>query len=199
MNKEGYVVAEDPSVDLEIAEIMLDELEDYIVSDELYRTVIARTSAGDRNLNMSGGEFLARLGRLHGEREILSEAERRRLDAVQERADAIIYSLQTRFTDRLNREFKARLDGLRWFLDDCNENRAKCRGEYPFEMRNRQRIQEIRKRLGDEAAPALETALAQVDKRIMRTTDESQFVWDKRLESVYPPDDYWFLYRRPLP
>ncbi len=148
MNEEGYLMAEDPSVDLEISEIMVDELEDYIIDDELYRTVIARTSAGDKNLNMSGGDFLARLGRLQAERAALTEAEQARLDALVKRAEAVIYSLKTRFHERLNREFKARLDGLRWFLDDCAENQSKCRGEYPFEMRNRQRIEEICRSLG---------------------------------------------------
>ena len=197
MNEEGYLMAEDPSVDLEISEIMVDELEDYIIDDELYRTVIARTSAGDKNLNMSGGDFLARLGRLQAERAALTEAEQARLDALVKRAEAVIYSLKTRFHERLNLEFKARLDGLRWFLDDCAQNQSKCRGEYPFEMRNRQRIEEIFARLGDDASPALLTALAQVDKRIRQYTSESSFVWDSRLAGVYPAGRYWYLYRRP--
>jgi hypothetical protein len=197
MNNEGYLMAEDPSVDLEIAEIMADELEDYIVGDELYRTVVARTSAGDRRLSMSGGDLLARLGRLQGERSALSDDEQRRLEVLQEKADTIIYSLKTRFYERLNREFKARLDGLRWFLDDCAENQGKCRGEFPFEMRNRQRIEEILKALGDDASPALLTSLAQVDRRIRQYSSESPFIWDDRLASVYPQDPYWYLYRRP--
>lgn len=197
MSEDSYLMAEDPSIDLEIAEIMVEELEDYIIDDELYRTVIARTSAGDKNLNMSGGDFLARLGRLQGERDALTPEEQQRLDAVQERAEAIIYSLKTRFFERLNREIKARLDSLRWYLDDCADDRAKCRADYPFEMRNRQRIDVILDRLSDQASTALLTSLAQVDRRIRQFTHESPFVWDERLAKVYPSDQYWYLYRRP--
>lgn len=197
MSKESYLMAEDPSTDLAISEVMVKELEDYLINDDLYRTVIVRTSAGDRKYQMSGGDFLARLGRLQGEREMLSADEQRRLDAVQETAEAVIRSLRTRFSERLNREFKARLDAIRWFMDECDDNREKCREEYPFEMRNRQRIEEILGRLGDDASPALLTSLEQVDRRIRQYTHPSNFVWDSRLEKVYPPDRYWFLYRRP--
>ena len=140
MNEEGYLMAEDPSIDLEIARSWSMNSRTTFINEDLYRTVIARTSGGNRNLNMSGGDLLARLGRLQGERDVLSADEQKRLDAVQERADAVIYSLKTRFHERLNREFKSRLDTLRWFLDDCAEDQKKCRSEYPFEMRNRQRI-----------------------------------------------------------
>ena len=47
MSKTSNVVAEDPLHDLEIAEAMVDELEAYLVSDDLYRTVLTRTEQGD--------------------------------------------------------------------------------------------------------------------------------------------------------
>ena len=37
---------------------------------------------------------------------------------------------------------KARLDSLRWYLTSARKI-VKCRTEYPFEIRNRQRIEEI--------------------------------------------------------
>lgn len=197
MTNESILSAEDPSVDLVIAEAMLDELEDYIVKDDLYRTVIARTSAGDRQMNMSGGDFYSRLMRLQGARHLLTEDERTRLDSAQQKADEIIYSLRTRFNQRLNLELKSRLDSLRYFLRECAEDSGKCRVEYPFEMRNRQRIQTILQLLGADAEPTLVEILEQVDKSILRATKESSFVWDEQLQSTYPPETYWYLYRRP--
>ena len=197
MSKDGYLAAEELEVELEIAEAMTGELEDYIIGDDLYRTVIVRTSSGDMRLNMSGGDLLARLGRLQGEREALSADEQKRLDMIRQNSDATIYSLNSRFMQRLNWELKARLDSLRWFMAECDEDGAKCRAEYPFEMRNRQRIEEIVKRLGDQAAPALLASLNQVDQRITNHTRPTDFIWDRRLEKVYPPQPYWYLYRRP--
>ena len=64
-------------------------------------------------------------------------------------------------------------------------------------MRNRQRIEEILGQLGDDASPDLLAALGQVDQRILQVTQENPFVWDSRLERVYPAQKYWYLYRRP--
>ncbi len=197
MSNEGYLMAEDPSVDLEIAEIFVEELEDYITGDDLYRTVLLHTSAGDSRHNMSGGDLLTRLGRLQGERDSLSPDEQIRLGALQKQVDEIIYSLQTRFMKWLNLEFKSRSDSLRYFLKECVENPARCRTEYPYEMRNRQRIEEILNALGEDAQPALVSSLEQIDKNILRATKEAPFVWDPKIASVYPPERYWYLYRRP--
>ena len=197
MSQNSYLLAEEPGVDLSITEAMVQELEDYIVGNDLYRTLIARTANGDQKLQMSGGDFLARLHRLQGERDVLTPGEQKRLDAAQQRADSTIYSLRTRFHERLGREIKARLDSLRWYLDDCRDSRAKCQTEYPFEIRNRQRIEEILKQLGNQVPPDLASVLGQVDQRIRQLTQGSGFVWDRRLEKVYPSERYWYLYQRP--
>jgi hypothetical protein len=193
----SYLMAENPVTDLEIAEAMVAELEDYIINDELYRTLIVRTSAGDENIRMTGGDLLARLHRLQGERDRLNADQRIRLDAAQRRADEIIYSYKTRFHERLAREMKARLDSLKWFLDECAEDPRRCRTEFPFEMRNRQRIEEILKQVGPTTPEELAERLRAVDRRIRMIAQGSDFIWDARVKHIYPPERYWYLYMRP--
>ncbi|HXF60252.1 MAG TPA: hypothetical protein VNK95_01465 [Caldilineaceae bacterium] len=193
----SYLVAENPITDLETAEAEVAELEDYIISDELYRTVIVRGSTGDEKIRMTGGDLLARLHRLQGEREILTPEQQERLDAAQRKADATIYSYKTRFHQRLYREIKARLDSLKWFLTECSDDPRRCRTEFPFEMRNRQRIEEILKQVGDNLPQDLAEALRGVDRRIRMIAQGSEFIWDPRVKHIYPPDRYWFLYMRP--
>lgn len=191
------VLVEDPSTDLEIVEGMIPVLEDYIIKDEVYRTVILPTSTGDQNIRMTGGDLLARLHRLNGERDMLTDAQMQRLDIAQSKADQIITSYKTRFNQRLLREMKARLDSLRWFFDDCGADRQRCRVEYPFEMRNRQRIEEILKRVGKDIPDDLKTLLLRVDKRIREFAKPDQFIWSRRAEKVYPRETYWYLYMLP--
>lgn len=197
MQKPSYLMAEDPETDLEIAEAMVAELEDYIINEELYRTLIVRTGAGDENLRMTGGALLARLHRLQGERSDLAPALQQRLDAAQSQAKTVIHSLRGRFHERLYREVKARLDSLRWFLDECFDDRQRCRTEFPFEMRNRQRIEEILKEVGSSLSPELKEALQAVDKRIRGAAQPGEFTWDPRVQKIYPPERYWYLYMRP--
>ena len=191
------LLVEDPSIDLEIVEGMIPVLEDYIIKDEVYRTVILPTSKGDQNIRMTGGDLLARLHRLAGERSDLSAAEQQRLDVAQRKADETIRSYRTRFNERLLREMKARLDSLRWFFDDCGGDRMRCRVEYPFEMRNRQRVEEILKQVGSDVPADLKSVLSRIDKRIREFAAPSAFVWTPRMEKVYPRDTYWYLYMLP--
>lgn len=188
---------EEPSVDLAITEAMVAELEEYIIKDEVYRTLIVRTPSGDHNVRMTGGDLLARLHRLHGEQKALSAEQVRRLEEAQRQADATIYSLRTRFHQRLHREMKARLDSLTWFLDDCSQDKQRGRVEFPYEMRNRQRIEEILKNLGTNVPAALRESLRRVDKRIREIGKVGSFTWDKRVEHIYPQDEYWYLYMLP--
>lgn len=195
-DKYNYVAAEKPSVDLNAVEAMVAELENYIVQDDVYRTILSPTPAGNIKLRMSGGDLLARLHRLQGERGALSAEEQTRLDVAQAEADKIIYSLRTRFLERLTREMKARLDSLTWFLDDWDSDPQRGKGDYPFEIRNRQRIEEILKQLQANPPGDLLSALSKVDRRLKQHTQKSDFIWDTPLEKVYPPETYWYLYRR---
>lgn len=197
MGKTSYLVAEDPTVDLQIAETLTAELEEYLLKNDLYRTVIIRIPGHDQSLQMTGGDLLARLHRLQSVRMELSPAWQDRLDAVDKQARAIIYSLRTRFHERLQREFKARLDSLKWFLDDCASEPARCRAEFPFEMRNRQRIEEILKELGADAPADLASGVRAIDQRIRLLTHATDFTWDARLQAAFPRSPYWYLYVSP--
>ena len=197
MSKSNYVLAPEPAIDLAIAEAMVDELENYLINDDLYRTVIVRLPSGDENVRMTLGDLFSRFKRLEGEREQLSEAERQRLDSVRQRAESIIYSFRTRALQRMEREIKGRLDSLKWFLDDCNQDRQRCRSEYPFEIRNRQRIQELLGQFGTNLPQPLADRLAQIDNRIRQITHGTGFIWDNRLQAAFPPQPYWYLYVSP--
>lgn len=197
MQKVSVLVAEDPATDLQIVEAMADELEAYIVGNDLYRTLRVRTKEGEYNLQMTGADLLSRLHRLQGEWAMLSPAEQIRLDAVKARADATISSLRTRFQERLQREIKARLDSLKWFLDDCPADPQRCRIEFPFEMRHRQRVEEALKQLNYQLPEPLQHTLHQIDTRLRQVAMPAEFLWDERWKIIFPAHPYWYLYLRP--
>ena len=191
---DSHVLAETPSVDLTIVTAMVEELEEYIIKDDLYRTLIVRTATGEVRLQMTGGDLLTRLHRLSHEGDRLSADQQQLFDRISQSAEKIIYSLKSRFNDRLQREMKARLDTLRWFLDERAGERGQARANYPYEIRNRQRVEEIVKRLGGGLPADLAEQLTQVDHRLRMLTTASEFVWDPALKSVFPQHPYWYLY-----
>ncbi len=197
MSKSNYVLAEEPAVDLAVLKAFAAELEEYIVKDELYRTVRVHLPAGDQMIQMSGGDLLTRIFRLSAERDRLTPEQQVRFDAARGAAEKIIYSLRTRFHQRLQREVKARLDSLNWFLDECSSDPARCRGEYPFEIRNRQRIDAIVGELGTDLSAELKNQISRIDERIRMIVRPGNFAWDARLEPVFPRTRFWYLYVSP--
>jgi hypothetical protein len=191
-------MAEDPATDLAIARTMAEELEDYLIADDLYRTITVAFPTGNQNLQMTGADLLTRLYRLQGERATLTAAQRTELEQLQQQVDQTIYSLRTRFHQRLQREIKARLDSLRWFLDDCASDRQRCHVEFPFEMRNRQRIEEALKELDYQLDGELKKQLQRIDERIRLAAVGAPFLWEERLKPLFPAEKYWYLYMRPL-
>ena len=197
MSKSNYVLAEEPAVDLAVLEAFAGELEEYIVKDELYRTVRVHLPAGDQMIQMSGGDLLTRIFRLAAERDRLTPEQQARFDAARSAAEKTIYSLRTRFHQRLLREIKTRLDSLNWFMDECASEPARCRGEYPFEIRNRQRIDAIVAELGSDLPSEVKNQISRMDERIRMMVKPGNFAWDARLEPVFPRTRFWYLYVSP--
>ncbi len=197
MAKNNYVMSVNPAVDLAVLAAENDELQEYIVGNDLYRTVHVRTPEGDQTVQMSGGDVLTRIFRLTGEAERLTPDQQRRFTTVRIAAEQTIYSLRTRFHALLNREVKARLDALNWFLDDAVADPKRARSEYPFEIRNRQRVEVILRELGSDLLPELRQQLARVDGRIRVVAQPTGFIWDSQLEPIYPQSPFWYLYVNP--
>jgi hypothetical protein len=196
--EDAHVVPVLPAADLAIATAMVEELEDYIIEDELFRTVGVRVpGSGDMKIKMTGGDLLTRLYRLKQEQDRLTPEQRKQYAEIEAEARTTIYSLKTRFHQRLQREIKSRLDSLRWFIDETSEDMARGRANYPFEIRNRQRIEEILKELDGDIAQELAAQIASVDGTLGAMRMGPEFVWDPSLRSIFPQKPYWYLYAAP--
>ena len=58
MTQTNYVLAEEPAVDLALVQAMAEELEDYLMKDDLFRQMTVHTPAGDQRPQMSGSDLL---------------------------------------------------------------------------------------------------------------------------------------------
>lgn len=190
-------VAATPVEDLAVVREMANELQDYLLGDEVYYTLVVVTSQGEERIQSSCGDLLARLHKLAGQSKLLSPAQRDELSSIHRRIDATTKTMEVRYHGLIIREVRARLNSLQWYLDDCDEDRRQCRVQYPFEIRNRQRIDELVKVLGDKQPPEIQAETAAIDRRLREATVSADFVWDKRVKEVYPREEYWYLYVLP--
>ena len=196
------VIAATPETDLAVVKAMAAQFESYIMRGEVYRTLVVSTSAdgvtGERPVQSSCGDVLARLHKLAAQSESLSPEQVQALAEARAQIDTATGRLPSHYQALLLREARARLNSLNWFLDDCSENRRECRVQYPFEIRNRQRIAEISKALVAESADALATQLASVDQRLQAMIARGEFVWEAAVAPIYPREEYWYLYGLPV-
>ena len=193
----SITVAATPVEDLAVVREMANELQDYLLGEEVYYTLLVVTSQGEERIQSSCGDLLARLHKLAGQSKLLSAAQLDELSSIHRRIDATTKTMQARYHALILREVRARLNSLQWFLDDCDEDLRQCRAQYPFEIRNRQRIAELVKVLGDKQPPDIQAETAATDRRLREMTVSADFVWDKRVRDVYPREEYWYLYVLP--
>ncbi len=201
-SKLSTVIAAAPETDLAVVEAMAGQFESYILGGQVYRTVVVptpgdRRGAAARPVQSSGGDVLARLHKLAAQSELLSREQAQRVAEARGAIEKATARLPSHYQALLLREARARLNSLNWFLDDCSENRRECRVQYPFEIRNRQRIAEIAKALEAENASALATQAAAVDQRLQAMLTGGEFVWEAAVAHVYPREAYWYLYGLP--
>jgi septal ring factor EnvC (AmiA/AmiB activator) len=197
MNKTNYILAATPEEDLAIVKTMASELKNYLLRDDVYFTIEVQTPAGSERIQMSSGDLLSRLRRLVVQKDRLTDEQRSELEAVQKEIADVTRAMRKLYVPLLIREAKARLSSLKWFLDECRDNRRYCRSEYPYEIRNRQRLTEVLGALGDDTPDDIKRSVAEIDRRIGSVAQPADFVWDERVQDVYPRDKYWYLYMLP--
>ncbi len=197
------VIAAPPETDLAVVAEMAAQFESYIMRGEVYRTVAVPASAdgggtGEHRIQSSVGDVLARLHKLTAQSALLTAVQKEALTEAKAQIEEATARLPSHYQALMLREARARLNSLNWYLDDCSENRRECRVQYPFEIRNRQRIAEIGKALDEAGAAALATQLATIDQRLRSLLGGGEFVWDAAVEQVYPREEYWYLYALPV-
>ena len=182
---------------LTTAATMADALEYYIIEGNIYRVVMARRAHGFERMTMSIGELLTLLNILQAQREQMTRIQAEQLDTIRTTVERTKQQLYIHFHEMVIREIMARLDSINWFLHDCEKGKSDCQVNFPAEMRNRQRIEELVKALGDEMSPDVAERVERINQRLRQVTHRVDFIWPAEARNTYPEDPYWYLYSLP--
>jgi len=183
---------------LTTAAAMANALEYYLIEGNLYRVVMVRRTHGFERVTMSIGELLTILNTLQAQRPHMTGEQNHQLDAILQIVDAVETQFAPHFQEMMVYEIMARLNRINWFLHDCEKGKAGYVDDFPVEMRNRQRIEELVKALGREMAGDVATRIDRIDKRLRQITQRADFIWPAETQSIYPEDPYWYLYSSPV-
>jgi hypothetical protein len=169
------------------------ELKDYLLSKELFWTVVIRPVNKPRAYpKLTLGNLLLALQRL--EALYLGQALRPEEESEYLRFKAEMEAIQRRWVvaweNKAAHEYRSRHQQWAEVLNEIYQNREKNAPYYPADVRLR-----VLLALLENHAPANEQPEIQpLDTTLRAVFEEGKFVWESDLKFGFPPDQYWFLY-----
>ena len=158
----------------------LPQLEAYLLSKELYWPSSVHTT--DFTQITPGAMLLVR-ERLKGWRTP-------GLTEMSMQMDAIRLKWRVAWDAKASREVRARGELWKDYLAEARHASAESARQYPYQVR----LRTILSLLLDDLREPPSELLTSLDAQLRRIFHAGAFVWDAKLEWVFPPESFWFLY-----
>lgn len=188
-----------PSIESDLSYLRAgaDALQDYLLSNDIFWPIGAPAPAGEPPLPQLtlGGMLLAqaRLLAKTGSAKMSSQ-QQVELTNLEERLNAARGRWRVAWENKAGKEYGARLNLWRNFLNEYRENPENNAGRYSYEVSRRVQLQ----LLGKEGAitPEQGEMLKGLDLLLKGIFQPGGFIWDDELAGGFPPETYWYLYGR---
>ncbi|NOR90153.1 MAG: hypothetical protein GQ524_07840 [Anaerolineales bacterium] len=183
---------------LDLFEAMLDEIEDFLLSADIFWPLAKRSKPGSPPYPRlsTGGLLMTQDESLAQETEMNSDqkAQHAKLQIQWKR---ILNRWRSALGRKSEREMGMRLNLWRAYLSDLEEGNA-SHFDYHRETRNRAQFTRLRT-LAASSSKTLKMGktVRSLDARLLNLTIASDFIWDDRLRETYPEREFSFLYRQP--
>jgi len=159
----------------------LPELEDYLLSDELYWPI---TSRGYDLPRLTIGGLLLATARL--------EARGERIESLVTQLDAVRSKWRVAWETKAGRGVQARMRLWGNYLSDYRQNPEGHADAYPHEVRYRVMLHLL---LPELSAPTAEQKeLSHLDSLLRVNLISNNFIWESELQAGFPREVYWYLY-----
>lgn len=185
--------------DLNEAKQMARGLEEYIRGNDLYGTPASGMFGGDAPA-LTVGALVLRLRRLDALRDQLSQAQQQELAIAQANHQHVQREWSVHYEQKVVKEATSRLDAIRTFFDECSDQPRHCAGIYKPEVLRRTIVQELGRVMTEQKifSADLDKKRREIDTKLRGLVRPAPFVWATLLETVYPADEFWWLYHAPV-
>ncbi len=172
----------------------LQELEGYLLSNDIYWPTGVSSPPGEPEYPQItlGGLLLAHARLLA---HAANSAQQASLADATIKLEKLRTQWRTAWSHKAGREFHARLNLWRDFLEDIRTNPEEHIDRYNYEVSRRTMLDLLK----NEAAsiPRAELDLLDVLDKVLRAILQSgPFVWDPVLQGAFPAEKHWYLYGR---
>lgn len=183
----------DNSYDLEYLQIGVEEIEDYLLSEELFWPVSGRPSSGRPFfLKMTIGNLLLserNLATLLSD-QLLSASEEHRFLAMQRQFEVVQSKWQVAWGDKASREYQSRFNQWMRTLEELKGDRYQNAPYYQNEVR----VRVLLDLLADHVPAESRLDLAPFDAVLRKIFKSGAFIWEDTLATGFPQERYWYLY-----
>lgn len=190
MSDNSPTLAFDLARDLRVLSAMASNLTPYLYETELYGYL-------DSDLpRLTIGGLLLRLYRLSRLENLLDSDQQNLVQDASINFEAECSKWAVHYENKLQHELNARINALDRFLDECVENVQECAADYPSQAEKRTIIEHLREEAAKENVldEMHQVRIRRTDQKLQRLLRDGEFNTDKRLQSVYPRDKFWWLY-----
>lgn len=178
--------------DLGYIQAGLQEIKEFILSNDVYWSTGASSPPGEPDFpQLTLGGLLLSRARLHA---LPLEIEQStRLAVVDAELDRVRTHWRAVWGHKAEREFHARLNLWRDFLEEARTNPEDHTDRYHYEVGRRVMLELLRDEA--QAIPAAEQDLLDALDKLLRSMFETApFVWDSVYRRAFPEGKFWYLY-----
>jgi len=184
---------------LKLASFMLEEMEDYLLSSEVFWPISKQIPAGPPLPRLTLGGLILILDELNAQEKDLSPSLASDLHKLRLQMEKVRTKWTVAMERKAAQELRTRLNLWRAFLVDVEE-RVETPENYSHEVRYRVMFERLASLAiqQPEIKPRVEE-MQSLDFRLKKIFVPGDFVWDPRFEGIYPRDPFWYLYGLPRP
>jgi hypothetical protein len=180
---------------LDLASAMLDEMENYLLSTEVFWPLDRKPRRGMSPFpRLTLGTLLLTFDQLRAATGEMDSAQNASHNRLMMHLELLRTKYAVAMEIKAGREGASRLNLWRAFVTDLEDSPGRA-GNYAYEVRHRVMLVRLAELApaSAELRDAVEKAQS-VDRRLQSLFERSAFIWDEQLEPLYPPQDYWYLY-----
>ncbi len=182
---------------LSLTEAMLENMELYLLSEEVYWPLASQPDAGSPPFpRLTLGGFLLTQDELSVQKAGMIPRQKHAYKDLQHRYRQITKKWKSAIGRKAVQEMNSRCNLWHAYIEELEE-RGKIPYDYPREVRHRVMFERLLDLVGVEAeVDQILKKNQKVDERFLAVSVPSDFVWDADLQTIYVKDKFWFLYRK---
>jgi len=174
--------------DLHYLNEALEELEKYLLSDQVYWPMDTPAEAGQPGYpKLTAGNLLFFMA--HAAADAASPAQQATVQQLQSQLYALTTHWHSAWQSKVAQEYASRLRQWSIYLNELVDDPERHAAFYPTEVRLRTLLELLKQ----EAETALED-LAPLDALLSQYLQKGKFIWQESEAAAFPNPPYWFLY-----